>query len=111
MLTTILSFLLVLGILIFIHELGLFLAARHVGVKVEAFSIGFPPTALGKIIGETEYRISWVPIGGYVKLFGQNIDAPLVQVFTGSIGIAMTIFKTYLFINLKNQVQKHTLLI
>ena len=73
MLTTILSFLLVLGILIFIHELGHFLAARHVGVKVEAFSIGFPPTALGKIIGETEYRISWVPIGGYVKLFGQNV--------------------------------------
>ena len=73
MITTILSFILVLGILIFIHELGHYLAARHVGVKVEAFSIGFPPTAWGKLIGETDYRISWVPIGGYVKLLGQNV--------------------------------------
>ena len=70
---TIISFILVLGVLIFIHELGHYLAARHVGVKVEAFSIGFPPTACGKLIGETEYRISWVPIGGYVKLLGQNL--------------------------------------
>ena len=74
MLTTILSFLVVLGVLIFIHELGHYLAARHVGVRVEAFSIGFPPTAWGKQVGETEYRISWVPIGGYVKLFGQNVN-------------------------------------
>ena len=74
MLTTILSFIAVLGVLIFIHELGHYLAARHVGVRVEAFSIGFPPTAWGKQVGETEYRISWVPIGGYVKLFGQNVN-------------------------------------
>jgi len=74
MLTTILTFLAVLGVLIFIHELGHFLAARHVGVRVEAFSIGFPPTAWGKQVGETEYRLSWVPIGGYVKLFGQNVN-------------------------------------
>jgi len=74
MLTTILSFIAVLGVLIFIHELGHFLAARHVGVRVEAFSIGFPPTAWGKQVGDTEYRLSWVPIGGYVKLFGQNVN-------------------------------------
>ena len=74
MLTTILAFLVVLGVLIFIHELGHYLAARHVGVRVEAFSIGFPPTVWGKQVGETEYRISWVPIGGYVKLFGQNVN-------------------------------------
>ena len=73
MLTTILSFLAVLGVLIFIHELGHYLAARHVGVRVEAFSIGFPPTAVSKHLGETEYRISWLPVGGYVKLFGQNV--------------------------------------
>ena len=54
MLTTLLSFLFVLGVLIFIHELGHYLAARHVGVKVEAFSVGFTPTAWGKSIGETE---------------------------------------------------------
>ena len=74
MLITLIAFLVVLGILIFIHELGHFLAARHVGVKVEAFSVGFPPTLWGKKIGDTEYRISWIPVGGYVKLFGQNVD-------------------------------------
>ena len=73
MLTTLIAFLIVLGILIFIHELGHFLAARHVGVRVEAFSVGFPPTLWGKKIGDTEYRISWIPVGGYVKLFGQNV--------------------------------------
>ena len=71
--TYILPFIVFLGVLIFIHELGHYLAARHVGVRVEAFSIGFPPTVWGKIIGETEYRISWLPIGGYVKLLGQNV--------------------------------------
>ena len=74
MLITLIAFLIVLGILIFIHELGHFLAARHVGVRVEAFSVGFPPTLWGKKIGDTEYRISWIPVGGYVKLFGQNVD-------------------------------------
>ena len=74
MLITLIAFLIVLGILIFIHELGHFLAARQVGVRVEAFSVGFPPTLWGKKIGDTEYRISWIPVGGYVKLFGQNVD-------------------------------------
>ena len=55
MLIQILSFIVVLGVLIFIHEMGHYLAARHVGVRVEAFSIGFPPTALAKQVGETEY--------------------------------------------------------
>ena len=72
MLTTLIAFLIVLGILIFIHELGHFLAARHVGVRVEAFSVGFPPTLWGKKIGETEYRISLIPLGGYVKLMGES---------------------------------------
>jgi regulator of sigma E protease len=73
-LTTIVSFILVLGFLVFVHELGHYLAARHVGVRVERFSIGFPPKAIGKTIGETEYVLSWIPLGGYVKLYGQNID-------------------------------------
>src|SRR3970282_300810 len=73
-LTTVVSFILVLGFLVFVHELGHYLAARHVGVRVERFSIGFPPTAIGRTIGETEYVLSWIPLGGYVKLYGQNID-------------------------------------
>jgi regulator of sigma E protease len=73
-LTTVVSFILVLGFLVFVHELGHYLAARHVGVRVERFSIGFPPRAIGRTVGETEYVLSWIPLGGYVRLFGQNID-------------------------------------
>ncbi|HZY09654.1 MAG TPA: RIP metalloprotease RseP [Bacteroidota bacterium] len=59
-----------LGALIFIHELGHFLAAKFTGMRVDRFSIGFPPRAFGKKIGETDYCISWIPIGGYVKISG-----------------------------------------
>ncbi len=73
-LLTIVSFLIVLTILVFVHESGHALAARHVGVRVERFSIGFPPRILSKTIGETEYVFSLTLLGGYVKLLGQNID-------------------------------------
>ena len=71
---TIISFILVLGFLVFIHEMGHYLAARHVGVRVETFSIGFPPKMVGKKYGDTEYVLSWLPLGGYVRLFGQNMQ-------------------------------------
>lgn len=74
MLLTFVSFIVVLSILVFVHELGHYLAARHVGVRVQRFSIGFPPKLWGKQVGETEYMISWIPLGGYVKLEGQNLD-------------------------------------
>jgi regulator of sigma E protease len=61
---------LTLGILVFIHELGHFLAAKLTGMRVDRFSIGYPPRAFGKKIGETDYCISWVPFGGYVKIAG-----------------------------------------
>jgi len=59
-----------LGILVFIHELGHFLAAKLSGMRVERFSLGFPPRAFGKKIGDTDYCVSWIPIGGYVKIAG-----------------------------------------
>ena len=65
-------FLLVLGVLVSFHELGHFLAARWVGVKVLKFSLGFGPKLFGRQIGETEYLVSGVPLGGYVKLFGEE---------------------------------------
>lgn len=65
-------FLLVLGVLVSFHELGHFLAARWIGVKVLKYSIGFGPKLLGRQIGETEYLLSAVPLGGYVKLFGEE---------------------------------------
>lgn len=69
-------FLLILGFLVLIHELGHFLAAKAVGVRVERFSLGFPPRLIGKTIAGTDYCLSWLPIGGYVKLAGM-IDESL----------------------------------
>jgi len=65
-----LPFIFVLGILVFIHELGHFLAAKWAGIRVERFSLGFPPRMFGKQIGDTDYCISWIPLGGYVKMAG-----------------------------------------
>lgn len=69
---SILAFIFVLGILVFFHELGHFLIARKIGVKVLKFSLGFGPKLVGRKIGETEYLISTVPLGGYVKLLGED---------------------------------------
>ncbi|MBI3871784.1 MAG: RIP metalloprotease RseP [candidate division Zixibacteria bacterium] len=72
--TTVLSTIFVLGVLVFVHELGHFLVAKRVGIRVERFSLGFPPKMIGTTIGETEYCISWLPLGGYVKMAGENPD-------------------------------------
>ena len=67
----------VLGVLVFVHELGHFLVAKWAGVYVEKFSIGFGPVLLRKKYGETEYVLSALPLGGYVKMYGeQNEDEP-----------------------------------
>ena len=71
---TILAFLFVLGVLVFVHELGHFLAARRVGVRVITFSLGFGPKILKFTRGDTEYCVSAVPLGGYVKMAGENPD-------------------------------------
>ncbi len=67
---TVLAFIVVIGIIIFVHELGHFLAAKSVGIRVETFSLGYPPKMIGKKVDETEYCISWIPLGGYVKMSG-----------------------------------------
>jgi regulator of sigma E protease len=69
---TLISFIILLSILIFVHELGHFLAARIAGVGVLKFSLGFGPKIIGKKIGETEYVLSWIPLGGFVKLLGES---------------------------------------
>jgi regulator of sigma E protease len=69
---TMISFLIVLGLLIFVHEFGHFIWAKLFGVKVLKFSLGFGPKLIGKKLGETEYLISAFPLGGYVKMFGEN---------------------------------------
>jgi regulator of sigma E protease len=61
-----------IGLVIFVHELGHFLVAKRCGVRVEAFAIGFGPRLIGWKRGDTEYRLGLVPIGGYVKMAGDN---------------------------------------
>ncbi|MDR3567013.1 MAG: RIP metalloprotease RseP [Syntrophobacteraceae bacterium] len=72
MLITILSFVLVLGVLIFVHELGHFLVAKRMGVTVLRFSLGFGPKIAAITRGGTEYRLSLLPLGGYVKMLGED---------------------------------------
>ncbi len=67
-----LYFVIVLGILIFVHEFGHFLVANQLGIRVEKFSLGFGPKLFGWYWGETEYLLSAFPLGGYVKLFGEG---------------------------------------
>ena len=71
---TLLAFLFLIGVLIWFHELGHFLFAKLFGVKVEVFSVGFGPVLLKKQLGETEYRLSAIPLGGFVKLYGEEED-------------------------------------
>jgi regulator of sigma E protease len=70
--TTLLAFAFVLGVLVFVHELGHFVMARWHGVRVLTFSLGFGPKILKVKRGDTEYAISAVPLGGYVKMAGEN---------------------------------------
>lgn len=71
---TMISFIFVLGVLIFFHELGHFLVAKKAGIRVEKFSLGFPPNIFSRKWGGTTYCIGVVPLGGYVKMAGENPD-------------------------------------
>ncbi len=72
MVVTFLVFLAILLVLVLVHELGHFLAAKRVGVRVDEFAFGFKPRIWGKQVGETMYAINAVPLGGYVKLYGEE---------------------------------------
>ncbi len=71
------AFLLLLGPLIFIHEFGHFIVAKLFGIRVQVFSLGFGPRMVGWKRGHTDYRISAIPLGGYVKMMGENPDEEL----------------------------------
>ena len=71
---SILLFIAILAILILVHEFGHFIVAKRSGVRVDEFGIGFPPKIFGKKIGETEYSLNLLPIGGFVKIFGETPD-------------------------------------
>jgi len=69
-----LIFVLILSLLIIVHEFGHFIAARRAGVRVEKFSLGFGPQLFKKTIGDTEYSLSLIPLGGYVKMAGDSLE-------------------------------------
>jgi RIP metalloprotease RseP len=71
-LSTIAIFLIVLGLIVLVHEFGHFIAARLTGVRVEIFSFGFGKRLLGKKVGDTDFRLSLIPLGGYVKMAGEE---------------------------------------
>lgn len=74
---SIISFIIVLGVLVFVHEFGHFIVARLCGVGVEKFSIGFGPRLYGWKRGRTDYMVSGIPLGGYVKMVGEEPDSDL----------------------------------
>ncbi len=75
--TAVAAFIVFIGVLIFVHELGHFIVAKLFNVKVVKFSLGFGPTLLSFTKGETTYQIAAIPLGGYVKMIGDN---PIDQV-------------------------------
>src|SRR5215210_5346838 len=77
LLTRIVGFIGILGAAVVIHEFGHFIVAKLFKIRVETFSVGFGPRLFGKRWGHTDYRLSAIPLGGYVKLGGDESNAPL----------------------------------
>jgi len=71
---SVLILIILLSVLIFVHELGHFIVAKKNGIRVDEFAIGFPPTIFSKKKGGTKYSLNLIPFGGFVKIFGENID-------------------------------------
>ena len=78
---TIIIFIIILAILILVHEFGHFIVAKKSGIRVDEFGLGLPPRIWGKKFGETLYSINWLPIGGFVKIFGEDpvVEAPVAR--------------------------------
>src|SRR5208283_1819504 len=75
-LVSLVAFIILLGIMVVVHEFGHFLVAKLCGVRVEAFSVGFGPRLFGFKYGETDYKVCALPLGGYVKMTGENFSEP-----------------------------------
>jgi len=88
---TFLIFLIILGVLVFVHELGHFLVAKKAGVRVDEFGFGYPPRAL--IIGKrwgTLFTLNWIPFGGFVKIYGENYEKKDFSDSCGSKSLSFT---------------------
>src|SRR2546427_11099855 len=73
----ILAFIFILGAAVILHEFGHFVVAKLFKIRVETFSVGFGPRLFGRRFGQTDYRVSAIPLGGYVKLGGDESNAPI----------------------------------
>jgi len=118
LLQALLWFLFIIGLVVFVHELGHFSAAKISGIKVEEFAFGFGKKIISKKIGETLYRINMIPLGGYVKLFGEeekvndprsfsskSIPARFFVITAGVImNIFLAIFIFFIFIGVQKNV-------
>ena len=72
-------FIVILSVLVLIHELGHFVTALLIGVRVEEFGFGLPPRIIGKKIRGIMYSLNWLPIGGFVKLAGEDSDSETIK--------------------------------
>lgn len=100
MIIAILLVVLIFGLLVFVHELGHFLAARASGVEVEEFGFGFPPQAIGKQVGKTIYSLNWLPLGGFVRLKGEDgADRSVGSFGAASFGKKMVILTAGVLMN------------
>ncbi len=81
-LLTIVIFIVIFGLIVFVHELGHFLMAKRAGIGVEEFAFGFPPRVFARKIGETTYAINLIPLGGYVKMVGEDDESDDPKAFT-----------------------------
>jgi regulator of sigma E protease len=95
MLLTLLSLVIVLGVLIFVHELGHFVVAKAVGIQVLRFSLGFGRPVIAWQRGETEYWISWIPLGGYVKMAGLEEEGMAGELEGGKAAVAIDPERTF----------------
>lgn len=79
MLLTTIAFIFILSVLVFVHEFGHFLVAKKAGMKIEEFGFGYPPRIWGKRVGETIYSINALPIGGFVKILGEELGEAVAK--------------------------------
>ena len=85
---SILIFIIILLVLVLFHEFGHFFAAKRFGIRVDEFGFGFPPKIFGKKIGETEYTLNLLPLGGFVRIFGENPEDEDLEALPLSVGKA-----------------------
>lgn len=79
MLITTITFIVILSLLVFVHEFGHFIVAKKAGMKIEEFGFGYPPRLWGKRVGETIYSINALPIGGFVKILGEELGEKVAK--------------------------------